>query len=126
MQIMTVLIITFGALTLLVGTFIVMTPERICGYLHKQVGNVVLHVLNVVVRIVFGVLLISLSSSSRFSFLTDTIGWFCIGIAVILTLMGSKRFNRSISWAISLVESNSRFAGFLIMTFGAFLIYAFA
>ncbi|MCP3889301.1 MAG: hypothetical protein GY702_10570 [Desulfobulbaceae bacterium] len=122
---MTILIIIFGALTCLAGTVIAMSPERICGYMHRQVGKVMLQVLNVVVRVVFGVLLISLSSSSKFSFLTDTIGWFCIAIAVILSLMGRKRFDDSISWAITLVETHSRFAGFLIMTFGAFLIYAY-
>ncbi|BHH84099.1 hypothetical protein [Desulforhopalus sp. 52FAK] len=122
---MTILIILFGALTFLVGTVVAMNSALICGYLHRQVGKVALHVLNVVVRIVFGVLMLSLSSSSKFPFITDTIGLFCIGIALFLTLIGRKRFDRSISWAISLVENNSRVAGFLIMTFGAFLIYAF-
>jgi len=122
---MAVLIIIFGILTFWIGTVIVRSPESICGYLHKQVANIVLHVLNVAVRIVFGLVMLSLTGSSRFPYLTDTIGWFCIGIAIFLTVIGRKRFKRSISWAITLVENHSRLAGCLIMAFGAFLIYAF-
>ena len=122
---MTILIILFGTLTFLAGIVILMNPDLIFGFLQRQVGKVQLHVLNVVVRIIFGVLLISQSSISKFSFVIEAIGWFCIAIAVILTLMGREHFNRLISWALSLVETYNRVGGVLIMTFGAFLIYAF-
>lgn len=122
---MTVLIIGIGALTLLVGIGIVATPELILGALQKQLGKLGLHVLNVVLRVFFGVLLISQSSISKFTIVTEAIGWFCIAIAIALTLMGRKRFNHLISSALSLIESYNRIGGILVMTFGAFLIYAF-
>ena len=122
---MTVLIIIFGTLTFLAGIVILMNPDLIFGFLQRQVGKVQLHVLNVVVRIIFGVLLISQSSISKFSFVIETIGWFCISIAVILTLLGREHFNRLISWALTLVETYNRVGAVLIMMFGAFLIYAF-
>ncbi len=122
---MTVLIIIFGTLTFLAGIVILMNPDLIFGFLQRQLGKVELHVLNVVVRIFLGVLLISQSSISKFSFVIETIGWFCIAIAVILTLLGREHFNRLISWTLSLVETYNRVGGILIMIFGAFLIYAF-
>lgn len=122
---MAALIIIFGILTFLTGSVILLNPERICGFLRKRLDRVILHVFNVVVRIVFGFLLLLQSSKSKFSILTDTIGWFCLVIALILACMGRKRFIRSISWAVALVETNNRIAGFLVMIFGAFLVYAF-
>ena len=122
---MEALILIFGALTLWAGLEILLKPVRICGFLSKHSDQVVLHVLNVVVRIVFGISILSLSGISNFPLLTDTIGWFCIGIALMLTLMGRTRFKRSISWAIALVKTNSLIAGFLIIAFGTFLICAF-
>ena len=122
---MSVLLIIFGALTFITGVAIVMDPDRIFGFLNKQLGKVTLHVLNVVIRVIFGVLMISYASISQFPFVVETIGWFCIAIAVILTFMGRERFNRVIAWAVSLVETNHRLGGVLVAVFGAFLIYAF-
>ncbi len=122
---MTVLIIIFGTLTFLAGIVILMNPDLIFGFLLRQLGKVELHVLNVVVRVFLGVLLISQSSISKFSFVIETIGWFCIAIAVILTLLGREHFNRLISWALSLVETYNRVGGVLIITFGVFLVFAF-
>ena len=122
---MTVLIIVFGVLTFLVGTVIVVNPALIFGFLQKQLGTAELHILNVVLRVVFGVLLISQSSISKFTIVIEAIGWFCLAIATALTIMGRERFNQLISWALSLIETYSRLGGVLIMTFGAFLIYAF-
>jgi hypothetical protein len=55
---MTVLIIIFGALTLLAGIVIVINPEVIFGFLRNNLDKLVLHILAVVVRLVIGVLLI--------------------------------------------------------------------
>ncbi len=122
---MTVFIIIFGALTFLAGIVIAMNPEFIFGFLQKQLGKVELHILNVGVRVVFGVLMISQSNISKFPFVVETIGWFCIAIAILLTLMGREKFNRLLSWIVALLETYSRVAGVLVITFGAFLIYAF-
>ena len=116
----------FGAFALWAGFVIALNPEWICGFLRKQVEGVLLHILNVAARVVFGLLLLFQSSQSKFPLITDIIAWFCIVLALLLTIMGRDRFKRSISWAITLIEDNSRVAGSLVMTFGAFLIYAFA
>ena len=123
---MVALILLFGILTFLTGSVILAQPERICGFLRDRLDRLLLHVLNVVVRIVFGCSLLLQSSQSKFPVLTDIIGWSCIAIALILTCMGRKRFMRTLSWAVALIETHNRIAGFLIMIFGAFLCYSFS
>ena len=49
---MTLLIIIFGALTLLAGIVIVINPELIFGFLRNNLDKLVLHILAVVVRLV--------------------------------------------------------------------------
>ena len=123
---MTVVIIIFGALTLLAGIVIVINPEVIFGFLRKNLDKVALHILAVVVRIVLGLLLIYQSSISKFPFVIQIIGWLSIVAAIILAVMGRRNFNRLMSWALSLAKPIGRVGGVIAMAFGAFLIYAFA
>ena len=122
---MTLLIIIFGALTLLAGIVIVINPEVIFGFLRKNLDKVALHILAVVVRIVLGLLLIYQSSISKFPFVIQIIGWLSIVAAIILAVMGRRNFNRLMSWALSLAKPFGRVGGVIAMAFGAFLIYAF-
>ena len=122
---MTVLIIIFGALTLLAGIVIVINPEVIFGFLRNNLDRLELHVLAVVIRIVLGVLLIYQSSISKFPFVIEIIGWLSIVAAIILAVMGRRNFNRLMSWALSLAKPIGRVGGVIAMAFGAFLIYAF-
>ena len=122
---MTVLIIIFGALTLLAGIVIVINPEVIFGFLRNNLDKLVLHILAVVVRLVIGVLLIYQSSISKFPFVIEIIGWFSIVAAIIIAVMGRRKFNRLMSWALSLSKPLGHVGGVLAVAFGAFLIYAF-
>ena len=122
---MTVLIIIFGALTLLAGIVIVINPEIIFGFLRKNLDKLALHILSVVVRLVLGVLLIYQSNVSKFPFVIELIGWLSIIASIILAVMGRRNFNRLMSWALSLVKPIGRVGGVLAAAFGAFLIYAF-
>jgi len=122
---MIVLIIIFGALTLLIGIVIVINPEVIFGFLRNNMGKLVIHILAVAVRLVIGVLLIYQSSVSKFPFVIEVIGWLSIVAAIIIAVMGRRNFNRLMSWALSLVKPIGRVGGVLAVAFGAFLIYAF-
>ena len=122
---MTLLIIIFGALTLLAGIVIVINPEVIFGFLRNNLDKLELHILAVVVRLVLGVLLIYQSSISKFPFVIEIIGWLSIVAAIFLAVMGRRNFNRLMSWALSLVKPFGRVGGVLAVAFGAFLIYAF-
>lgn len=122
---MTLLIIIFGALTLLTGIVIVINPEVIFGFLRNNLDKLVLHILAVVVRIVLGALLICQSNISKFPFVIEVIGWLSIVAAIFLAVMGRRNFNRLMSWALSLSKPFGRVGGVLAVAFGAFLIYAF-
>lgn len=122
---MTLLIIIFGALTLLAGIVIVISPEVIFGFLRNNLDKMVLHILAVVIRLVLGALLIYQSNISKFPFVIEVIGWLSIVAAIFLAVMGRRNFNRLMSWALSLSKPFGRVGGILAVAFGAFLIYAF-
>lgn len=122
---MTVLIIIFGALTLLAGIVIVINPEVIFGFLRNNLDKLSLHILAVVVRLVLGALLIYQSNISKFPFVIEVIGWLSIVATIFLAVMGRRNFNRLMSWALSLSKPFGRVGGVLAVAFGAFLIYAF-
>jgi hypothetical protein len=122
---MILLIIIFGALTLLAGIVIVINPEVIFGFLRNNLDKLVLHILAVVVRLVIGALLIYQSNVSKFPFAIDIIGWVSIAAAVFLAVMGRRNFNRLMLWALSLSKPFGRVGGVFAVAFGAFLIYAF-
>jgi hypothetical protein len=122
---MTVIIIIFGALTLLAGIVIVINPEVIFGFMRNNLDRLELHILAVVIRIVIGVLLIYQSSVSKFPLVIEIIGWVSVVAAIFLAVMGRRNFNRLMSWALSLAKPIGRVGGALAMAFGAFLIYAF-
>lgn len=122
---MTLLIIIFGALTLLAGIVIVIKPEVIFGYLRNNLDKLSLHILAVLVRLVLGVLLIHQSIASKFPFVIEVIGWLSIVAAISLAVIGRRNFNRLMSWALSLSKPFGRVGGIVAVAFGAFLIYAF-
>ena len=122
---MTILIIIFAALTLLAGIVIVINPEIIFGFLRNNLDKLGLHILAVVVRLVLGFLLIYQSGVSKFPLVIEIIGWLSIAAALLLTVMGRRKFNRLMSWALSFLKTFGRLGGVLATIFGAFLIYAF-
>ena len=122
---MTLLIIIFGALTLLAGIVIVINPEVIFGFLRNNLDKLVLHILAVAVRLVIGVLLIYQSNVSKFPFAIEVIGWLSIVAAIFFAVLGRNNFKRLIFWALSLSKPFGRLGGVFAACFGAFLIYAF-
>ncbi len=122
---MTVLIIIFGALTLLAGIVIVINPEIIFGFLRKNLDKLVLHILAVVIRLLLGALLIYQSGVSKFPFAIVIIGWLSIIAAVSLAVIGRRKFKLLMVWALSLSKPFGRVGGIVAAAVGAFLIYAF-
>ena len=122
---MTLMIILFGALTLLAGIIIIINPEFIFGYLRKNLDKLSLHILAVTVRLVIGILLISQASVSTFPLTIEILGWLSIAAATIFALIGRRNFKRLMSWALSLLKPFGRIGGIFAAAFGTFLIYAF-
>lgn len=122
---MSTLIILFGALTLLAGIVLLVSPETIFGILRTNVEGLTVHVLAVVFRLILGALFIVQSGASGFPLAIEIIGWISIVAAVILTVMGRRNFVRLMSWALSLSKPLGRFGGVVAAAFGAFVVYAF-
>ncbi len=122
---MTLLIILFGALTLLAGAIIVINPESIFGYLRNNLDRLSLHITAVIVRLILGALLISQANISKYPLAIEILGWLSIVAALTFAVMGRSNFKRLMSWALSLLNPYGRVGGVFAATFGAFLIYAF-
>ena len=122
---MTLLIIIFGALTLLAGIVIVINPEVIFGFLRNNLDKLVLHILAVVIRLVLGAFLIYQSGASKYPFVIEIIGWLSIVAAVFFAVIGRNNFSKLMAWALSQVKTLGRFGGVFASAFGAFLVYAF-
>lgn len=122
---MALLIIMFGALTLLAGFIIIFNPEIIFGFLRNNLDKPALHVVAVVVRLALGVLLISQAGISRFPMIIEALGWLSIIAALTFAVIGRRNFTRLMSWALSLSIPFGRFGGVFAAAFGIFLIYAF-
>jgi hypothetical protein len=122
---MTILIIIFGALTLLAGIIIIINPETIFGLFNKHTEKVELQILAVVVRLMLGALFIYQAGASNYPFVIESLGWLSIVAAIFFAAIGRNNFNRLLSWALSLAKPVGRVGGVLAVCFGAFLIYAF-
>jgi len=122
---MTLLIIIFGALTLLAGIVIVINPEVIFGFLRNNLDKLVLHILAVVIRLVLGAFLIYQSGASKYPFVIEIIGWLSIVAAVFFAVIGRNNFSKLMAWALSRVTTLGRVGGVIASAFGAFLIHAF-
>ena len=122
---MSIVIIIFGALTLLAGIVIIINPEIIFGFLKGHLEKLELQILAIVVRLVLGAFLIYLSDVSRFPLVIEVIGWLSIIAAIFFAVIGRNNFKRIMSWALSFQKPYGRVGGFIAVCFGGFLVYAF-
>ncbi|MBW9269521.1 MAG: hypothetical protein K1566_07760 [Candidatus Thiodiazotropha sp. (ex. Lucinisca nassula)] len=118
-------IILIGALILITGLIILISPEIVLGYLRDKQEKPWLHTLAVVVRLILGIVLISQAAQSKYPLIIEVLGWLSIIAAIVLTVIGSKGFQRLISWALSIANRYGRIGGLLASAFGLFLIHAF-
>jgi len=122
---MSVVIILFGALTLLAGVVIIINPEIVFGFLKRYLEKLELQIFAIVVRLVLGALLIYLADISRFPLVIEVIGWLSIIAAITIAIIGRNNFKRLMSWAMSFQKPYRRVGGFIAVCFGGFLVYAF-
>jgi hypothetical protein len=122
---MSVVIIAFGALTLLAGIVIIINPEIVFGFLKKHLEKLELQILAIVVRLVLGALLIYFAGVSRFPVVVEVIGLLSIIAAITFVVIGRNNFKKLMSWAMSFQKSYGRVGGFVAVCFGGFLVYAF-
>ena len=77
----------------------------------------------VVVRLVFGTLLLMLADELRFSVAMNVLGWVAIIAAVVVLLLGPERIDRLVKWWLARPDPVLRLSMALAAAFGVFLVY---
>jgi len=122
---MIIMIYIFAVLLVLAGFLLIINPDFFFSFLDKNVDKLWIYVASVIVRIIFGGLLLYSSSYSKFPLVISILGWMIVITAVILFLVGRKNFEKLVLWVISIFKPYGRFGGLFSVGFGSFLIYAF-
>lgn len=122
---MTISIIIFGSLILVAGVLLLRSPEIVFGFIRDNIENTAIHVVAVVVRLIFGILLITQSSLSRFPLGIEVLGWVFVVAGFSLAVIGRNRFRKLVSWVLRNLKPFGRLAGVIAIAFGGFLVYAF-
>jgi len=122
---MTLLLIAFGVFMVAAGIALVINPELIFTLLRANRDKFELHAAAVLARLVLGILFIYKAGVSKYPLVIEFLGWLFIFAAIVLTVIGRKRFMQLLSWALSLAKPFGRVAGILAVGFGSFIIYAF-
>ncbi len=121
---MSYIILLFGISILLLGVVILVNPDSIIGLITSHSESLGLHVLSVVVRLVLGIALITYAAESHYPVGLQILGWLTVTVAIILGVMGRSRFKGLTTLSLSFASTFGRFAGFLAILLGGFLIYA--
>jgi len=116
------LIVLFGILICLTGLAILIFPVQFRNALNKWTGQP-RFLFAVIIRVVFGALLLSEAANLKFPLAMKVIGAISILAAVVLLLIGQERMDRFIDWWMRMSDNLLRFWSIFAFAFGAFLIY---
>jgi len=122
---MTLLPIAIGTLIFLVAVVVIVNPAYISRVLRKHQQRPALRWAAVIVRLLVGVLLLSLADLSRFPLAIKSIAWISILAAVFLLLSGQDKFQQLVLWALNRENLFMRAGGVVGMVLGVFVVYAF-
>ncbi len=120
---MKLLITLFGVLICLAGLAILIFPVQFRNAMNKWTGQP-RFLFAVIVRVLFGALLLSEAANLKFPLAMKVIGAISILAAVVLLLIGQERMDRFIDWWMKQSEIVFRVASVLAIAFGAFFIYS--
>jgi len=116
------LIVLFGVLICLAGLAILIFPVQFRNVLNKWTGQP-RFLFAVIIRVLFGALLLSEAANLKFPLAMKIIGAISILAAVVLLLIGQERMDRFIDWWMRMSDNVLRFWSIFAFAFGAFLIY---
>jgi hypothetical protein len=109
----------------LAGIALIVKPELILDFITRHAKSQALFATAIVMRLVLGLLLITLAGLSRFPLTVTVFGWITVIAAVTFAWIGHDRFTRLILWITAKVDPFGRIGGILGVLFGLFLLYAF-
>jgi amino acid permease len=116
------LIVLFGVLICLAGLTILILPEKFKNIMNRWTGQP-RFLFAVIIRVLFGALLLSEAANLKFPLAMKIIGAISILAAVVLLLIGQERMDRFIDWWMRMSDRLLRFWSIFAFVFGAFLIY---
>lgn len=115
----------FAGLIVLAGLLLIVNPDFFFNFLNKNSGKFWIYLAAIVVRIIIGVLLIVTSGYSKFPLVISVLGWIVVLAAIILLAIGRRKFEKMVSWIISIFKPYGRIGGLFSVAFGLLLIYAY-
>ena len=119
---MKTVIALFGALICLAGLVILITPDKFKDLLNRWAGQL-RFLFAIIVRVVFGAILLAEAANLRFPFAMKIIGGISIAAAIVLLLIGQERLDRIIEFWMRKSDKLFRITSVFTIAFGAFLIY---
>jgi hypothetical protein len=122
--IMNYVIILFGLLITVLSSIILVKPKAALNFFDANSGSLGLYIAAVIVRIGMGVVLIMFADQSRYPEAFLVIGYIVLVAGMILALIGRKRFEQLVRWAMGLFNKIAWIAGLAGIAFGLFFIYA--
>ena len=123
---MKLIIKLFGILMLLSGILLHIKADIIFVWIENNMENTSLYIFAIVVRLVFGILLIIAARESKYPGIIKFFGYLFIIAAIILFFLGQESFQDFITSVIPEVRPFAPVIGLLVIAFGGFLIYAFS
>ncbi len=117
-----IIIALFGVLICLAGLTILILPEKFKNIMNRWTGQP-RFLFAVIIRVLFGALLLSEAANLKFPLAMKIIGAISILAAVVLLLVGQERMDRFIDWWMRMSDNLLRFWSIFAFVFGAFLIY---
>jgi len=114
-----------GVLIFLLGILLLVQPEIIFGWMEDHKESSWLYVSAIVVRIVFGVLLIIAAKASKHPLVVKGFAYLAIIAALIFLFIGKESFQEFLSSIIPHLKSYDIMIGVIAMLLGCFLFYTF-
>lgn len=115
----------FGLLIAFAGFMLLLKPELLLDFISRHAGNPILYASAIVVRLVLGLLLVTMAGLSRFPLVVTVLGWIAVIAAVTIAWIGQDRFALLVNWIMDVITPFSRVGGAFAFVFGIFLLYAF-
>ena len=121
---MNYIILIFAVLMVLGGIVLLLNPGYIFTPIKKYVASPWLHFFAIIVRLVFGIVLLIAAAESKYPCALQVFGWLLISTALVLAIIGRARFQVLIKWALKLSPLLQQLAAVFAVLLGGFLIYS--
>jgi hypothetical protein len=123
---MRLLFILLGALIVIAGIVLLISPEILFNVLEDNSNNSWVYIGAIVIRLILGVLLILYARESKYPMAIKVVGYIAVIAAIMLIFIGQEGFQDLISEVLHVFSSFGRIAGFVVIALGGFLMYAFS